>query len=73
MRRHDESLVVGIDIRASFLATGPHRRGDGVSVLGTTLTIMMLSDVPLFVPEYGIYSHRIGDMWLAGAIRAGVT
>ncbi|QTK80526.1 FGGY-family carbohydrate kinase [Agrobacterium tumefaciens] len=58
---------------ASFLATGPHRRGDGVSVLGTTLTIMMLSDVPLFVPEYGIYSHRIGDMWLAGAITAGVT
>ncbi len=26
----------------------------------------VLSDRPLFAPEYGLYSHRIGDMWLAG-------
>lgn len=51
---------------ASFLATGADRPGDGVSALGTTLTVKMLSDRPLFAPEYGLYSHRIGDMWLAG-------
>lgn len=51
---------------ASFLATGADRPGDGVSALGTTLTVKMLSDKPLFAPEYGLYSHRIGDMWLAG-------
>ncbi|MDX3925037.1 MAG: FGGY-family carbohydrate kinase [Shinella sp.] len=51
---------------ASFLATGAGRPGDGVSALGTTLTVKMLSDKPLFAPEYGLYSHRIGDMWLAG-------
>ncbi|MCA1367635.1 FGGY-family carbohydrate kinase [Bradyrhizobium sp. BRP14] len=51
---------------ASFLATGADRPGDGVSALGTTLTVKMLSDKPLFAPKYGLYSHRIGDMWLAG-------
>jgi D-ribulokinase len=25
-----------------------------------------LSDTPVFAPDYGIYSHRIGDQWLAG-------
>ncbi|PZM08168.1 FGGY-family carbohydrate kinase [Rhizobium tubonense] len=51
---------------ASFLATGADQPGDGVTALGTTLTVKMLSDRPLFAPEYGLYSHRIGDMWLAG-------
>ena len=51
---------------ASFLATGADRAGDGVSALGTTLTVKLLSDVPIFAPEYGIYSHRILGMWLAG-------
>jgi sugar (pentulose or hexulose) kinase len=51
---------------ASFLATGADRPGDGVSALGTTLTVKILSDTPLFAPDYGLYSHRIGDIWLAG-------
>ncbi|WP_150526603.1 FGGY-family carbohydrate kinase [Roseibium sediminis] len=60
-------LVAGVsDGCASFLATGADEVGDGVSSLGTTLTIKLLSDRPIFAPEYGIYSHRIGNMWLAG-------
>jgi sugar (pentulose or hexulose) kinase len=51
---------------ASFLATGADRPGDGVTALGTTMTIKLLSDRPLFAPEFGLYSHRIGDTWLAG-------
>jgi sugar (pentulose or hexulose) kinase len=51
---------------ASFLATGADRPGDGVTALGTTLTIKLLSDRPVFAPEFGVYSHRIGEMWLAG-------
>lgn len=63
----DTVIVAGTtDGCASFLATGADRPGDGVSALGTTLTVKMLSDKPLFAPEYGLYSHRIGDMWLAG-------
>ena len=60
-------IVAGVsDGCASFLATGAARPGDGVTALGTTLTIKLLSDRPIFAPEYGIYSHRIGDIWLAG-------
>lgn len=60
-------LVAGTtDGCASFLATGASAAGEGVSVLGTTLTIKMLSDTPIFAPEYGIYSHLILGKWLAG-------
>ncbi len=51
---------------AAFLASGASKVGDGVSSLGTTLSLKLLSDRPVFAPEYGIYSHRIGDQWLAG-------
>jgi D-ribulokinase len=51
---------------AAFLATGADRIGAGVTSLGTTLVIKLLCETPIFAPEYGIYSHRIGNMWLAG-------
>ncbi len=51
---------------AAFLATGATGTGDGVTSLGTTLTIKQLCDAPIFAAEYGIYSHRLGDRWLAG-------
>jgi D-ribulokinase len=51
---------------AAFLATGAREPGDGVTSLGSTLTIKLLSDTPIFAPDYGIYSHRLGDRWLAG-------
>ncbi len=61
------AVVAGMtDGCASFLATGADRPGDGVTALGTTLTLKLLSDRPVFAPEYGVYSHRIGDLWLAG-------
>lgn len=63
----DVLVVAGTtDGCASFLATGADMPGDAVSALGTTLTVKMLSDKPLFAPDVGLYSHRIGDMWLAG-------
>ncbi len=51
---------------ASFLATGARNVGDCVTALGTTVTMKMLCDKPLFDASYGVYSHRIGDRWLAG-------
>lgn len=51
---------------ASFLATGATEPGEGVTALGTTLTLKLLSNTPVFAPEYGVYSHRILGMWLAG-------
>jgi sugar (pentulose or hexulose) kinase len=51
---------------ASFLATGADRPGDGVTALGTTLTLKLLSATPLFAPQFGIYSHKLLGNWLAG-------
>jgi sugar (pentulose or hexulose) kinase len=51
---------------AAFLASGATDPGDGVTSLGTTLTLKLLSEHPVFSPQYGIYSHRIGEQWLAG-------
>ncbi|MGE0004496.1 MAG: FGGY-family carbohydrate kinase [Parvibaculaceae bacterium] len=63
----DAVIVAGTtDGCAAFLASGAGAPGDGVTSLGTTLTLKLLSDQPVFAPDYGIYSHRIGDQWLAG-------
>jgi D-ribulokinase len=51
---------------AGFLASGATEAGDGATSLGTTLTLKLLSATPVFAPQFGIYSHRIGDQWLAG-------
>jgi sugar (pentulose or hexulose) kinase len=51
---------------ASFLATGASQIGDAVTALGSTMTLKLLSDKAIFAPEYGVYSHRIGKLWLAG-------
>ena len=63
----DVAIVAGTtDGCAGFLASGAKDAGDGVTSLGTTLTLKLLSATPVFAPPYGIYSHRIGDQWLAG-------
>ena len=63
----DVTIVAGTtDGCAAFLASGAAEAGDGVTSLGTTLTLKLLSATPVFAPKYGIYSHRIGDQWLAG-------
>jgi len=51
---------------AAFLATGAAEEGDGVTSLGTTLTLKLLSPRPVLAPGHGIYSHRIGSLWLPG-------
>lgn len=63
----DVAVVAGTtDGCAGFLASGAKLPGDGATSLGTTLTLKLLSATPVFAPHYGIYSHRIGDQWLAG-------
>lgn len=51
---------------ATFLASGASRIGEGATALGSTIVLKLLSDRPIFAPHYGIYSHRLGDQWLAG-------
>jgi sugar (pentulose or hexulose) kinase len=66
-------LVEGIPVLAGttdgvagFLATGASEPGDGVTSLGSTLVIKLLADRPVFSPAHGVYSHRLGDLWLPG-------
>lgn len=60
------------DSVAATLATGITSPGDAVTSLGTTLVLKILANRPLFAPEFGIYSHRLGEQWLiSGASNAG--
>ncbi|HZG40140.1 MAG TPA: FGGY-family carbohydrate kinase [Nodosilinea sp.] len=54
------------DSIAAFLASGASSPGDGVTSLGSTLVIKLLSDRRIDASEYGIYSHRLGQHWLVG-------
>jgi sugar (pentulose or hexulose) kinase len=54
------------DSTAAFIAAGVRKTGVGVTSLGTTLVIKQLSGRRIEAPEYGVYSHRYGDLWLAG-------
>ena len=51
---------------AAFLAAGVTAPGHGVTSLGSTLVLKLLSEKPLFSLEHGVYSHRLGKYWLAG-------
>jgi sugar (pentulose or hexulose) kinase len=63
----DTLLVAGTtDSNAATLAAGIDRPGDAVTSLGSTLVLKILCDHPVASASHGIYSHRIGNHWLAG-------
>lgn len=63
----DVLLVAGTtDSNAAALAAGIGRPGEAVTSLGSTLVLKVLSTRPIAAARYGVYSHRIGDHWLAG-------
>lgn len=61
------SLVAGTtDSVAAFIATGANQPGEAMTSLGSTLVLKLLSSQPVFYAEAGIYSHRVGNLWLVG-------
>lgn len=54
------------DSTAAFIATGVDKPGVGVTSLGTTLVLKQLSKKRIEAPEYGVYSHKFGELWLVG-------
>lgn len=54
------------DSIAAFIAADVHQPGAAVTSLGTTLVLKLLSTTRVEDAQYGIYSHRYGDLWLAG-------
>ena len=63
----DCMLIAGTtDSIAATLAAGISQPGEAVTSLGSTLVLKILAEQPLFAPEYGVYSHRVFNQWLAG-------
>ncbi len=54
------------DSIAAFIASGLYEPGSAVTSLGTTIVLKLLSDQRVEAAQYGVYSHRYGDFWLAG-------
>jgi D-ribulokinase len=54
------------DSIAAFLASEATHPGEAVTSLGSTLVLKLLSRQRIDCAEYGIYSHRLGNLWLAG-------
>ena len=54
------------DSIAAFLASGATQPGEAVTSLGSTLVLKLLSNYPVTDSRYGIYSHRLGNLWLTG-------
>jgi sugar (pentulose or hexulose) kinase len=54
------------DSNAATLAAGVTQPGDAVTSLGSTLVLKILARQAINDGAHGIYSHRLGDLWLAG-------
>ncbi|MBD2257795.1 FGGY family carbohydrate kinase [Pseudanabaena sp. FACHB-2040] len=54
------------DSIAAFLASGASQPGDAATSLGSTLVLKLLSTTRVDDSHYGVYSHRLGDLWLVG-------
>jgi D-ribulokinase len=54
------------DSIAAFIAADVHLPGAAVTSLGTTLVLKLLSTTRIEDAGYGVYSHRYGNLWLAG-------
>ena len=54
------------DSIAAFLASGAKLPGEAVTSLGSTLALKLLSNQRVEDARYGIYSHRLGELWLTG-------
>ncbi|MFL6621564.1 MAG: preQ(1) synthase [Sulfurifustis sp.] len=63
---HVEVVAGTTDGVAAFLASGASKPGHGVTVLGNTLMIKLLSETPIIARANGVYSHRLGRYWLTG-------
>lgn len=60
-------IVAGTtDSIAAALAAGIEKVGDAVTSLGSTLALKVLAERPVASAALGIYTHRLGDRWLAG-------
>lgn len=64
---HQTGIIAGTtDSIAAFIASDARKIGDAVTSLGSTLVLKQLSDKPVSSAKFGVYSHRLGKLWLVG-------
>ena len=49
-----------------FLRAAPLTSGAAVTSLGTTLAAKLHEPKPLDAPDLWLYSHKLGEQWMAG-------
>ncbi len=54
------------DSLAATMAAGPLQEGEGVTSLGSTLALKLLSPSRIEDGQCGVYSHKYGHNWLVG-------
>lgn len=54
------------DSTAAAIAAGVVAPGEAVTCLGSTLVLKIVGREPVADPEFGVYSHRFGGLWLIG-------
>ena len=54
------------DSIAAFIVSGAKLAGEAVTSLGSTLVLKLLSTKKIDDASCGIYSHRLGNLWLTG-------
>jgi D-ribulokinase len=54
------------DSIAAFVASGAKNCGEAVTSLGSTLVLKLLSETKVEDSRFGIYSHKLGNLWLTG-------
>ncbi len=60
------------DSMAALWASGASREGDGVTSLGSTLALKLISGTPVADAASGVYSHRFGERFaVSGASNTG--
>ena len=59
--------ALSADSIAAFLASGAVEPGQAVTSLGSSLAVKLLSETRVDDSQYGVYSHRLGQLWLVGA------
>ena len=64
----DDVMVVAgtTDSIAATIAAGVSSPADAVTSLGSTLVLKVVSTRPVTSAAHGVYTHRLGDIWLAG-------
>ncbi|MDJ0597414.1 MAG: FGGY-family carbohydrate kinase [Crocosphaera sp.] len=64
--KHCQVCTGTTDSIAAFLASGINHPGEGVTSLGSTIVLKLLSYHRVEDIGSGIYSHRLGNLWLTG-------